>query len=109
MAENVNSLEGVVKLLVPDIFEMTTEAPSTSFSPSDFREHGIHECAEVNIILSMDLANVDDDGGLLLPEVKVKLDEDTRLLRGIGNEFLNVAQDCHLPILTEFLEVGCAM
>ncbi|KAM7542159.1 hypothetical protein Aperf_G00000019129 [Anoplocephala perfoliata] len=104
ISENLNALEGVVKLLGPDIFEMETGAPSTSFSPDDFREHGIYECGEVSITFSMDLANA--DGGLLLPEVKVKLDDDTRLLRATGNEFLNLAQDRHRPILAEFLELA---
>ncbi|KAM3184002.1 hypothetical protein ACTXT7_009246 [Hymenolepis weldensis] len=104
--DNLKSLEGVMKLLVPDIFEMESEEPSLSFSPSDFREHGMHESGEVNISLSMNFVNSGEDGGILIPVVRVTLNEDNRLLRETGREYLNVAQDQHRPILDKFLELA---
>nr|CDS34339.1 soss complex subunit b1 [Hymenolepis microstoma] len=104
--ENLKSLEGVMKLLIPDIFEMASEEPSSSFSPSDFREHGMHDSGEVNISLSLNFVNSGENGDFLTPEVQVTLNEDNRLLRETGSECLNMAQDQHRPILDKFLELS---
>ncbi|VUZ51213.1 unnamed protein product [Hymenolepis diminuta] len=104
--DNLKSLEGVLKLLVPDIFEMESEEPSLSFSPSDFREHGMHDSGEVNISLSMNFVSSGEDGEILIPEIRVTLNEDNRLLKETGREYLNVAKDQHRPILDKFLELA---
>lgn len=85
---------------------MEPEESSLSFSPSDFREHGMHESGEVDISLSINFVSSGEDGGILIPEVRVTLNEDNRLLRETGREYLNVAKDQHRPILDKFLEVG---
>ncbi|KAL5107570.1 UV-stimulated scaffold protein A [Taenia crassiceps] len=46
--ENVESLEGIVKLLVPDLFQMDESRASEPSSPRDFREHGFHASGECN-------------------------------------------------------------
>lgn len=104
--ENVKSLEGVVRLLVPDPFQMEDSRASGSSSPRDFREHGFHASGEVNITFTLNFMRVAGDPNLLLPEVQFKLNDDVRILRDAGQEFTNVAMK-HRTIVSEYLEV-CA-
>ncbi|VDO04787.1 unnamed protein product [Rodentolepis nana] len=104
--ENLKAFEGVMKLLIPDIFEVVSEEPSSSISPSDFREHGMHDSGEVNISLSLNIVNSGANGDFLIPEVRVTLNEDNRLLRETGIGCLTMAQDQHRPILDKFLELS---
>ncbi|VDK37977.1 unnamed protein product [Taenia asiatica] len=105
IVENVESLEGVVKLLVPDPFQLEDSKASGPSSPRDFREHGFHASGEVNITFSLNFMRAASDSNLLLPEVQLKLDDDVRILRDAGQEFTNVAMK-HRTIVLEYLELS---
>ena len=104
--ENLKSLESLIKLLVPDIFDGNGEVEaSRCYGPSDFREHGFHSAGEINITLSIDFARTSDGAVFRFPEVRIKLNADTAILRDSGQEFMNQASKHHRPILSEYLEV----
>ncbi|VDM16680.1 unnamed protein product [Hydatigera taeniaeformis] len=103
IAENLESLEGVLKLLVPDPFHMEDLTASGASSPSDYREHGFHTSGEVNITFSLNFTRAAVESDLLLPEVQLKLNDDVRILRDSGREFTSLAMK-HRAVVSEYLE-----
>ncbi|VDD77040.1 unnamed protein product [Mesocestoides corti] len=105
--ENIKSLETIIKLLVPDLFEMEAyQSPSPC--QIDPREHGFLSQGRISVTFCVDFVNADETipSDDLLPQLRIKLDDDVQLLRDSGQEFADLAFRCHRGILSEYMELA---
>ncbi len=80
--------------------------PSTSIGvASDPREHGVLTTGGIDVSFSLELASPDGDASLM-PRLRLKLTDEIRVLRDTGQEFVDLANRRHRPMLAEYYEVS---